>query len=647
MIKKCLVAIMGCCWMIIGSAQTLFTYGKYSVDVKEFLRAYNKNNTQPVTNKAQAIRDYLDLYIKSRLKIREAYERGYDKLPQIKSEVDNLHSQIADNYMNDPETTKRLSKEAFERSLKDIHVAHIFISIKDANGNIDTTAARLRAAEIIKRLQKGEDFFTLAEGNSDDPSAKTNRGDMGFITVFTLPYEFENIIYSTPSGKYSMPHHSKIGYHIFKNLGERKALGKIKAQQILLAFPPGIDEAGKKEIASRADSIYRLLLAGDDFGKLAATFSNDYISAVNSGTMPDIGVGQYDQAFENELWALPKDGATSHPFTTSHGWHIVKRISLKPVITDPNDKANQQDLQQKISADGRWKMSRDFIYDRVIKKAGYKKYPYKDEVLWALSDSLLENKPMGIGRNMKKDEPLFTIGDTTLRIPDWITYAQVFHYKPDGSGRRPYDQIMEEFVHSIMFNYYRDHLEDFNAEFRSQMNELREGNLFFEIMQQEVWNKAQNDSVALLSLYNTNKKKYIWKESADAVLFFSSDETVANTVYEKLKKNPADWRPITEAVSEKVVADSARYEWLQIPNLDKMKPVAGMITTPLVNKNDNSASFAYIVNVYPQPVQRSFPEAKGLVINDYQNILEDQWGKTLKKKYPVVVNQKVLNGILK
>ena len=254
---------------------------------------------------------------------------------------------------------------------------------------------------------------------------------------------------------------------------------------------------------------------------------------------------------------------------------------------------------------------------------------------------------MGIGSNLKKDAPLFTVGDTTMHIPEWITYAQVFHYKPDGSGRRPYDQMMDEFIHSVMFNYYRDHLENFNAEFRSQMDEFREGNLFFEIMQQEVWNKAQNDSIALVSLYNENKKKYIWKESADAVLFFSSDETVANTVYEQLKKKPADWRTITEAVSEKVVADSSRYEWSQIPNLDKMKPVAGMITAPLVNKNDNSASFAYIVNVYPQPVQRSFMEAKGLVINDYQTILEDQWTKTLKKKYPVTVNQKVLGSILK
>ena len=92
---------------------------------------------------------------------------------------------------------------------------------------------------------------------------------------------------------------------------------------------------------------------------------------------------------------------------------------------------------------------------------------------------------------------------------------------------------MDEFVHAAMLNYYRDHLEDFNDEFRNQMTEFRDGNLFFEIMQQEIWNKAQNDSVAFLALYEKNKKNYNWKQSADAVVFFCSDQDIAKTVFEK------------------------------------------------------------------------------------------------------------------
>ena len=72
-----------------------------------------------------------------------------------------------------------------------------------------------------------------------------------------------------------------------------------------------------------------------------------------------------------------------------------------------------------------------------------------------------------------------------------------------------------------------------------------------------------------------------------------------------------------------------------------------MITTPLLNATDNTASFAYIVNAYPQTSQRSFNEAKGLVINDYQAMLEKDWDEALRKKYPVVIDQKVLSDISK
>ena len=635
------------CATFTASSQTLFTYGKYSVDAQDFLRAYNKNNTQPAANKTKAMREYLDLYINSRLKIHEAYARGYDTLPQIKSEVENLRAQIIENYMSDPEAIGRLTKEAFQRSLKDIHVGHIFISFTSAAGRVDTLAATQKLNDILARLGKGEDFLKVASAVSDEPSAKTNNGDIGYITVLTLPYTIESVIYNTAPGKIAKPFTSKIGYHIFKNLGERKALGKIKAQQILLAFPPGADDAAKKKTGRLADSLYRRIMAGDDFAALATKFSNDYISAATGGNVPDIAVGQYDAAFEKMLWGLPKDGAVSKPFLTTHGYHIVKRISIKPVITDPNDKTNMDDLQQKITYDDRWKTAKDFIYDRVKKKAGYQKSNYSDAVLWALSDSLLDKKPAGIGKAMNQGSPLFRIGDTTITFFEWIAYAQAFRYKPDRSSFKAYPDLLDEFTKTSMYEYYRSHLEIFSDEFRMQMNEFRDGNLFFEIMQQEIWNRTQNDSTALLSLYEKNKAKYNWQPNADAVIFFCSDAGSAKTLHDQLKKDPSGWKKLTDTMSEKVVADSSRYEWTQIPGLEKNIPKAGLLTPQVNNPTDNTASFAYIIKVYAEPSPRTFNEAKGLVMNDYQAWLEEQWIKDLRKKYPVVVDQKVFESISK
>lgn len=632
---------------IMSSAQTLFTYGSHSVDAKEFLRAYEKNNTGPVTDKAKAISEYLDLYIRSRLKIQEAYAKRLDTLPAMQIELDNLRTQISQQFMTDPEVSARMVKEAFQRSQKDIHAAHIFISFRGPSGFIDSVGAAARLNTVLQELKAGTDFSKVAARHSDDTSARSNGGDLGFITVFTLPYEMENLVYNTPAGKYSEVLRSRNGYHIFKKIAERKALGKIKAQQILLAFPPGADDAIRKIIAQRADSLYKRILAGDNFNRLAADFSNDYVSAASGGLLPDIAVGQYDPAFEKVLWALPKDNAVSKPFPTAYGWHIVKRLSLKPVITDPANKAYQDELKQRIMNDSRWNNSRDFVYRTVIAKKGFRKFDYDDGALWNMSDSVLDFKPMTSGWAIKAHTPLFAIGDSVYNANHWVNYANTYRYKQDGSGAKPWDQVREEWIQFSLLEYYKAHLEEFSEEFAYQMREFRDGNLFFEIMQQEVWNKSQTDTAALQALYAKQKEKYLWQQSTDAVLFFCADLNTATTVYDKVKANPASWKQTAALFPDKVIADSARFEFNQVPNLGKLQPRAGLITQPLLNTMDNTASFGYILKVYDQPTQRSFEEARGMVINDFQVILEKQWDESLRKKYPVVINKQVLAQISK
>jgi peptidyl-prolyl cis-trans isomerase SurA len=249
--------------------------------------------------------------------------------------------------------------------------------------------------------------------------------------------------------------------------------------------------------------------------------------------------------------------------------------------------------------------------------------------------------------SITKTTPLFSIGDRLYTVNDYITYAQAWRYKSDGTGVKPYQQVIDEFTRRQAEEYYRSHLEDFNSDFRYQMNEFKDGNLFFEIMQREVWGKAQNDSAALQAYYEKNKAKYTWKPSADAVIFFCGDENTATTLHEQVKKSPGRWKELSEALSEKVVADSSRYELGQIPNASKIVSMSGVVTNPLKNKTDGSVSFAYILKTYPANMQRSYAEARGLVISDYQGELEKQWVAELKKKYPVKVNEKVFQQISK
>jgi peptidyl-prolyl cis-trans isomerase SurA len=624
-------------------AQSLFYYGNDSVSVKDFLKAYHKNNTGAKTEKA--FRDYLGLYIASRLKIKDARDRGYDTLPQMVADLDNLRQQILPAYLNDKDAVDKLVEEAYTRSQKDIHLAHIFISFLQ-NGGLDSIAALKKLGEVQARLKSGADFARLAREYSDDPAAKTNGGDLDWITVFTLPYELERVAYATAPGKISF-YKSKVGYHILKNLGERKDPGKLKLAQILLAFPPETDEQSKAVVKALADSLYNRLQKGDDFGKLAAQFSNDAISAAANGRIPDFGVGEYDPVFENTAFALPRDGAISKPFLTTHGYHIIKRLGKIPVAYSKNDRKSMQTLRTKVEQSDRIATTRAAIANRILSTPGFKKENFSESELWAFSDSVMNYKPSGMRLNLNKTSPLFHVGSQTYTVSDWINFAQTFRYKSDGSGMKPYPQLWREYLETSAVDYYQKHLENYNEEFRQQITEFNEGNLFFEIMQRQVWGPAQNDSVALTDYYNQHRSNYNWKQSADAIVFYASDAASAKDFREQLKKSPSSWHEIVAGFNEKIAADSSRFEWSQLPNPSQQAVRTGTITEPLINKSDNTASFAYIIRVYEQPAPRSFPEARGLVINDYQSQLEKSWVAELEKKYPVRMNQKVLDELIR
>ncbi|HEY2727527.1 MAG TPA: hypothetical protein VGI61_10175, partial [Parafilimonas sp.] len=60
------------------------------------------------------------------------------------------------------------------------------------------------------------------------------------------------------------------------------------------------------------------------------------------------------------------------------------------------------------------------------------------------------------------------------------------------------------------------------------------------------------------------------------------------------------------------------------------------------NEAGDAFTFLRLIKVYAQPEARSFDDAKGLVINDYQQQLENDWINKLKKLYPVKINESVL-----
>lgn len=172
----------------ISHAQSLITFGKFNVDKKEFLRAYNKNKAaDSALSRDKAIRDYTELYTNFKMKVQAALEMRLDTLFQIQSDLSSFRQQVEENYMNDEATFKNLMTEAFNRSQSDLHLVRYSVSVSENDSPEDTLKKYKAVQDLYEQLKSGkaDNNITL-----DDFVKKV---DMGFVTVFSLPYAYENI----------------------------------------------------------------------------------------------------------------------------------------------------------------------------------------------------------------------------------------------------------------------------------------------------------------------------------------------------------------------------------------------------------------------------------------------------------------------
>jgi peptidyl-prolyl cis-trans isomerase SurA len=644
--KNILLLLSVACFTNTAFAQTLFTYGNTPVDKSEFIRAYNKNKT-PVENKEKALREYLELYIKFKLKVKAAMELRLDTLPQLQYDAQSFRSQIQDSYLNNEKAVNDLLGEAFNRSQKDIHPLHFFVAV-DANATAEDT---LKAFKSISTY-----YTALAAGKTDYENlnassvVKVKQADLGFVTTFGLPYEYENIVYGLKTGETSKPYRAKNGWHIFKLIEERKAVGKWKVAQILLSIPPDANTEVRKVYEKKADSIYQMLQKGDDFGKMARWFSDDKVTYGSNGEMAEFGSGKFEPSFENEIFKLTRDKEISKPFLTAYGYHIVKRLSHSPIPTDKNDAAFLFELKQKIQQDSRIGYAKDLFVKEIMRQVNFKKpNTVSDADMYRYADSVIAKPNAETGNTAIfaiANKTIYTYGKTKLTGKDWLDFVR--EYKGNGElyhGESNAD-LADKFITSTVLEYYKKHLEDYNNEFRYQMDEFKDGNVLFEIMERNIWGKASADTIELQKYYDANKAKYLWNASADVIVFNCTSKLFADTAKAAVLKGK-DWKKIVEESNNNVLADSGRFELAQLPVTIDLKNAEGYISEIAVSPVDGNTSFIKVVRLYTANLQRNFDEAKGLVINDYQNILEDKWITSLRNKYPVKVNEAVFQTLLK
>jgi peptidyl-prolyl cis-trans isomerase SurA len=640
--------LLFCCTYVLCTnmlfAQTLFTYGNSATSKADFLRAYNKN--KPSTdNKEKSLREYLELYTNFKLKVKAAEALRLDTLQQIKYDIQNFRDQVVDNYMNDEKGLQSLINEAADRATKDIHFFYFTVPLPEKATKKDSLDAAATATEVYKSI-KGDKTNNIQNIGSaikiKYPTVKF--GDAGFITSFSLPYDIENIIYTAKPLDISAPYRSKKGWNLFYVTETRSAIGEWKVAQILFAFPPDVDNSKKEKIKQKADSVYRLIQNGLSFNEAAKLYSDDRITYLSGGEMQPFTTGQYLASFEKNVITLSKDNEVSAVFETTFGYHIARRLSKKNIERrDPNFLA---DIKQKVTQDTRINVEKEKFIKFISQKIGFKKI-ITDGEFNKYYDLLLDN------RDNNKDsfkpfgkKAIISFKDkTVIKGDEWMQF--IINNRPSGEQAKIANKdLLQTFCSQEILNYYKANVENYSPDFKYQMQEFKEGNMLFEIMERNVWSKAGQDSNKLKKYYQEHTEKYKWAESADVMVFNCSDETKAKVALEALKKG-TDWKTIAEKSDNQIQADSGRYELSQVPaTMNKTAEGEAGDYSDIIKNVDGTYTFVSFLKQYPANIQRSFSDARGLIINDYQNVIEQEWLAVLKKKYPLKINEAVFKEIL-
>ena len=626
----------------------VMTINNKPVTKSEFLQIYTKNNPNPSFDKDSLDR-YMQLFEVFKLKVAEAEALGYDTLPRLQKELEGYKKQLALPYLIDSVQNQAMVQEAYNRTATEVRCSHILIKLDPNASPKDTLAAYNRLLGLKARIEKGEDFASVAKSKlgSEDPSAINNGGDLGYFTAFQMVYPFEEKAYTTPVGSISEPFRTRFGYHILKVTDKRPARGTIKVAHLMIATGREATTETRQNAEKKINEIYDSLMTGSSWDKMVNAYSEDANSIKKGGELPAFGSGTSQRMvleFEDASFALKQVGEFSKPVKTQYGYHIIKLVEWTPVKTYDN---LRRELQAKVNKDERSKITQDSFVQKLRAQYAYQNKGEKG-LEWFVSHL---DSTYFVGKwtadELKANKTLFVLGGKKFKQQDFAKYV-VKNYR---SVRKDAPQVVvkqlyQQWEKSEILAYEEALLPAKYPAYKALLQEYHDGIILYEIMQDQVWNKAVKDTAGLRAFFMENRSKYAWSNRLDATVYECKDEYIAVQVYGMLVQSDTI---NSKAVLDVINKDSElnlkvrmnKFEIAQTPYLQQRNFTPGLNPVYLMDGKWYVVKVAAVL----APAPKEYNEAKGLATSDYQTFLEKKWLEALRSKHKIVINEDVLYQI--
>lgn len=513
------------------ASKTLAEIGDEKITLGEFEKQYLKTIGNVDSARAKPMEDkknFLNLYINFRLKVKDARERGLLNTPEMQKEIAEYKRNLAPTYLIDKEVVAPELRKLYDRKKEEVRASHILINLSEHPTPEDSIAAYQKADTVIHKLEDGEDFGQVALQYSQDRTVSQNKGDLYYFTAGMTVSSFEDAVYDLKVGEFTKkPVRTVFGLHIIKLTDRKPRLESIRASHILIQDKR--DSLGNiidsLQTYQHALDVYNRAKNGENFSQLAAEYSDDPATKNIGGDLGYFDRRRMTQPFDSAVFAL-NVGEITGPVRTQYGWHIIKKTDEKQI--QPFDKVKEQlknDFKrtQKFKEDYNKYVNRlKEEYDFKITDDGMNFLKNKFDSTKKISDYNLDS----LFAQGDKDKVIATYEDGQIKMQDILNLLNVNRdFQRSPLTTETWKSIIDAAADSPLLNKKADDMRIAkDDEFEAMMRDYENGLLVFRVDQDELWSKVKLNDTELQNYYEANKSKYTKLDSAGNSIPKSFDE---------------------------------------------------------------------------------------------------------------------------
>ncbi|RPI05102.1 MAG: hypothetical protein EHM64_07675 [Ignavibacteriae bacterium] len=636
-----------------ASNPTLATIGDEKITLQEFEENYAKNNGGWDTSAVSSLQDrerFLDLLVKFRLKVKEARAQGMEKDSAIISEMENYNTSVSQSYMLEKEVIDPGVQQMYNRKTEELRTSHIIFRVKPKASPEDTLIAFIRAKNVIEQLP-AVPFDTLAVRYSEDPSVKTNYGDLGFFSAGRMVPEFEDAVYAMKVGDYTKtPVRTQFGYHVIKLTDREPNPGSVRISHILMRYNEGLTDTAA--VRDTAWMVYRKLKADASFPDMLQKYSQDPQSVSRMG---DIGYYERDRIppkVADVFYSLKID-SISEPVQFNYGFHIFKLTEKKGI---PSFAEMQKDIKEQYKQVRYQYENNNYVLGL---KALYHVHMDSSVVLKVIS-SVDSNKISGdegwkdtltadvlnMTMILNSERP-FTVHDFANRL---FTMNDLKNYSLTPNNIW---MLANKMLDVVALEDHARHATERYPVLKNLLKEYEEGILLYRMEQDEVWKKVMVNDSLLREYYNVHKEEYRWPERVNFAEIYTLSDSLIKAAYKNIRKGAASLDVAKEYTNRSGYKEKKGVWGLQPFTANDLARKASQMAVDSVTAPFQYQSGWCILKTLALDSAhiKSFEEATPEVSSGYQELAtkqrEQNWIESLKEKYPVTINKELLTEAFK